>query len=412
MQRIVITGMGAVTPIGLTAAETWQNLLAGKSGVGPITLFDATNFPVRIAGEVKNFDARNYMDFKESRRTHRSAHFAIAATREALADSGFTIDGANSESVGVVINTGGGGIGELGVAELLLEKKGPGRIGPFVIPNAMANAPACHVSILTGARGPVVTSTSACASGSQALFEAMHILRRGDAEVIIAGATEATIIPVAVASFANAGALSKRNDDPTHASRPFDAERDGFVLAEGAAILIMETEEHARTRGARIYAEVAGGALTGDAHHITAPEPEGDGARRAMTRALRSAGMQPQDVDLVMAHGTSTPLNDATETKALKSVFGEHAYKMAISATKSTVGHLVGAAGAFSAVAAAKIMCEGIVPPTINLEHPDPACDLDYVPNRARPMQPKAAMINAFGFGGQNAVVILRRLTS
>lgn len=409
MQRIVITGLGAVTPIGLNMPDTWQNLLAGTSGIGPITQFDTTNFPVRIAGEVKNFDPRNYMDHKEARRTHRSAHFAIAATREALADARFSVDASNAENVGIVINTGGGGIGEMGDAALLLEKKGPSRIGPFVIPNAMANAPACHVSILTGAKGPVVTSTSACASGSQAVIEAMHILERGEADLVIAGATESTIIPVAVASFASAGAVSKRNDDPTHASRPFDRDRDGFVLSEGGVIMIIETEEHARARGARVYAQVAGGALTGDAHHITAPEPEGDGARRAMLRALKYANMQPQEIDLVMAHGTSTPLNDATETKALKVVFGAHAYKLAVSATKSTVGHLVGAAGAFSALCAAKSICEGVVPPTMNLTNPDPACDLDYVPNQLRKMTANAVMVNAFGFGGQNAVVIIRR---
>ena len=409
MQRVVITGLGAVTPIGLTVDDFWRNLTAGVSGVGPITLFDATGFEVRIAAEVKGLDPRNFMEFKEARRTHRSVHLALAAARQALADAGLTIDRATAENVGVVINTGGGGIGEVEQATPILLQKGPSRISPFVIPNTMANAPACQVSIHTGARGPLIASTSACASGNQALLEAMHILRRGEAEAIIAGATEAAIIPLAVAGFANAGALSHRNDEPTRASRPFDRERDGFVLGEGAAVMILETEEHARQRKARIYAQVAGGALTSDAYHITAPDPAGDGARRAMANSLRAAGLKPEEIEVVFAHGTSTSLNDATETRAIKAVFGAHAARLAVSATKSMIGHLVGAAGAVSALAAVLAIRDGIVPPTINLENPDPACDLDYVPNAARRMPVNAAMINAFGFGGQNVVVVLRR---
>lgn len=412
MQRVVITGLGAVTPLGLTTAETWRNLLAGVSGVGPITLFDTKDFSVRIAAEVKGLDPRKFMEHKEARRSHRSAHFAIAATHEALADACLTVDPAESENVAVVINTGGGGIGEMETARDILLNKGPNRVGPFVVPNTMANAPACMVAIQLGARGPVIASTSACASGNQAFIEAMHLIRRGEAQVVIAGSVEAAIIPVAVASFANAGALSHRNDDPTHASRPFDKERDGFVLGEGGGIAILESEEHAVKRGAKIYAEVAGGALTNDAYHITAPHPEGDGARRAMTRALTYTGLKPEDVDVIFAHGTSTPLNDATETRAIKAVFGEQAYKIAVSGTKSMLGHLVGAAGAVSAVAAALAIRDSIVPPTINLEHPDPECDLDYVPNESRKMPVRAAMINAFGFGGQNVVLILKELAA
>ena len=411
MQRIVITGLGAVTPIGLNVPDFWRNLTAGVSGAGPITLFDATNFPVRIAAEVKGFDPREYMDHKEARRTHRSAHFALASTHQALADAGLTIDRASgdAERVGVVINTGGGGLGEMEQGAIILHQKGPHRVSPFVIPNTMSNAPACLVSIHTGARGPLIASTSACASGNQALIEAMHILQRGEAEVIIAGATEAAVIPMGIAGFASAGALSHRNDEPTRASRPFDRERDGFVTGEGAAVMILETEEHARKRNARIYAQVAGGAMTSDAYHITAPDPAGEGAMRAMAKAIRSAGLQVQDIDVIFAHGTSTQLNDATETLAIKGVFGEYAHRVAISGTKSMIGHLFGAAGAVSALAAVLAIRDGIVPPTINLENPDPACDLDYVPNVARQMPVRTAMINAFGFGGQNVALVLKR---
>ena len=409
MQRVVVTGFGAITPIGLTVDDYWRNLTAGVSGVGPITLFDTTGFEVRIAAEVKGFDPRNYMEFKEARRTHRSVHFALAVASQALADAGLTIDRATAENVGVVINTGGGGISEVEQATAVILQKGPSRVSPFVIPNTMANAPACQVSIHTGARGPLIASTSACASGNQALLEAMHILQRGEANVMIAGATEAAIIPLAVAGFANAGALSHRNDEPARASRPFDRERDGFVLGEGAAVMILETEEHARQRNAHIYAQIAGGALTSDAYHITAPDPEGDGARRAMANALRASDSKPAEIAVVFAHGTSPPLNDSTETRAIKQVFGSHASRLAISATKSMIGHLVGAAGAASALAAVLAIRDGIVPPTINLEHPDPACDLDYVPNAARRMPVNVAMVNAFGFGGQNVVVVIRR---
>jgi len=408
MERIVVTGLGAITPIGNTVDTFWANLVAGVSGVGPITLFDATGFPVRIAAEVKGFDPRDYMDYKEARRTHRSAHFALAAARQALADAALTLDATTADDVAVVINTGGGGVAEVEVATRTLDQKGPGRVSPFFVPNLMANAPACLVSIHLGVRGPVITATSACASGNQAFLEAMHLLRRGEAEVVIAGATEAIITPVAIAGFASAGALSRRNEEPQRASRPFDRERDGFVVGEGAVVMILETETHARRRGARIYAEVAGGALTSDAYHITAPDPQGDGAARAMRRALERAGMTPEEIQVVFAHGTSTTLNDVVETKAIKAVFGRQASHLAVSATKSMVGHLIGAAGAISALAAVLTLRDGVVPPTINLDNPDPECDLDYVPHRARRQPVQAAMVNAFGFGGQNVVVIFR----
>jgi len=408
IKRVVITGLGAITPIGLTVDEFWANLTGGVSGVAPITLFDATDLPTRIAAEAKGFDPRDYMDFKVAKRSHRSAQFALTAAHMALADAGLTVDRANADQVGVVMNTGGGGIGEMEAAAHILAQKGPGRVSPFVVPKVMANAVACLISIHIGARGPVMTSTAACASGNYAFVEGLHLLQRGEAEAVIAGGTEAAITPVAMASLGNAGALSRRNDEPQRASRPFDQDRDGFVMGEGAVVMILETERHALARGAHIYAEVAGGSLTADAYHVTAPDPDGDGAIRAMRLALEWAQMQPQDMDAVFAHGTSTPLNDMVETKAIKAVFGEHAYRVPISATKSMVGHALGAAGALSALAAVLTIRDGLVPPTINLETPDPECDLDYVPGVACHQPVQAAMVNAFGFGGQNAVLIVK----
>ncbi len=404
MERIVITGLGAVTPIGNTVCDFWSHLTAGVSGVGPITHFDTEGFPVQIAAEVKDFDPTDYIDVKEARRSHRSAQFALAATRQALDDAGLQIDDTNGEDVGVVMNTGICGGGELEFSGQAFAEKGPRRISPMLVPMVMPNAVACLVSIHMRTRGPVITSTSACASGTQALLEAFHLLRRGEAQVVIAGSTEAA----ATASFANARALSRRNDEPQRASRPFDRDRDGFVIGEGGVAMILETESHARRRDARIYAELAGGALTADAYHITAPDPDGDGAVRAMSRALKFAEMWPEEIDVVFAHGTSTPLNDVTETQAIKAVFGEHAYTLAVSATKSMVGHLLGAAGGISALAAVLSLQDGVIPPTINLENPDPECDLDYVPQVARRRPVRAAMVNAFGCGGQNAVVVVR----
>lgn len=409
MERIFVTGLGAVTPIGNTVSDFWSNLTAGVSGVGPITLFDTQDFPVQIAGEVKDFDPTEYIDFKEARRSHRSTHFALAAAQQALDDAGLIIDERNAYDVGVVMNTGFGGGIELEEAGKAFAEKGPRRVSPLLVPTIMPNAVACLVSIHTGATGPVITSTSACASGTQAILEAFYVLRRGEAQAVIAGSTEAAISPVAVASFANARAMSQRNAEPERASRPFDRDRDGFVIGEGGVALILETESHARRRGARLYAEIAGGALTADAYHITAPDPQGEGAVRAMSHSLETAGMQPEDVDAVFAHGTSTPLNDATETRAIRAVFDGHADKLAVTATKSMVGHLLGAAGGISALAAVLSVHNGVVPPTINLEHADPECDLDYVPQGARQQPVRGAMVNAFGFGGQNAVVVVRQ---
>lgn len=412
MQRAVITGLGVITPIGLTVEEFWANLAAGVSGAGLVTTFDTTGFPVRIACEVKDFNPRAYMDFKLIKRTCRATQFAIAASQMALADAALTIDENNETTVGVVVNTGGGGIGEMEEGTRRLLAKGPRSISPFFLPSVMPNAASCLVSLVSGAKGPVITSTVACASGNYAFVEALRLLRLGEARVVIAGGTESCTVPLTLASLGRMGPLSCQNDDPQHACRPFDKNRDGFVFGEGAAVMVVETEEHARQRGAHIYAEVAGGAITGDAYHITAPDPSGDGAARAMRLALENARMSPEEIDCIFAHGTGTPLNDAVETRAIKTVFGDHAYQLAVSATKSMVGHALGASGAISALAAVLAIRDGVIPPTINYETPDPECDLDYVPNVARQQKVSATMINGFGFGGQNVAVIVRRYTA
>jgi 3-oxoacyl-[acyl-carrier-protein] synthase II len=406
--RAVITGLGAITPIGLTVKEFWANLTAGVSGVDYITLFDASNLPVRIAAEVKGFEPTKYMDFKLARRFSRPAQFAVAVSKMAIEDAALIIGDENAHRVGVVMNTGGGGIGELEKGVYALMEKGFRFVSPFLIPNIMPNVVSCLVSILTGAKGPIITSTAACASGNYAFLEALRLTRLGEADVLIAGGSEAGIIPLAFAAFGRMGALSICNNEPAKACRPFDAERSGFVFGEGAVAMVVETEEHALKRGARIYAEIAGGAITGDAYHITAPAPEGDGAARAMRYALENARMKPEEIDVIFAHGTGTQLNDVAETKAIKKVFGEHAYRLAITATKSMVGHLLGAAGAISTLAAVLSIRDDIIPPTINLDTPDPECDLDYVPNVARKQPVRAAMVNAFGFGGQNVALIVK----
>jgi 3-oxoacyl-[acyl-carrier-protein] synthase II len=408
MNRIVVTGIGAVTPVGLTGRETWQALLAGRSGVAEITSFDASHLPVRIAGEVKAFDPTRYMDRKVARRMGRFAQFAVACAAMALEDAGLAVTDANAEQIGVVINTGGGGLMETYDEALVIAQRGPGRVSPLYVPMMAPNMAACQPSIVLGIRGPVVSAVAACAAGVQAYTDAAHILRRGEADVILAGGTESGIKDLPLAALANMGALAS-GDDPAKACRPFDKHRTGFVYGEGAAVLVLEREQHARERGARIYAEVAGGAITGDAHHITMPAPGGSGAALAMRRALQYAAMEPESIDYVCAHGTGTPLNDVAETQAIKAVFGEHAGRLAISSPKSMIGHLLGAAGAVSGLVCALACFEGRVPPTINLDTADPECDLDYVPNVAREMPVRAAMANGFGFGGQNAVTVFRR---
>ncbi len=408
MTRIVVTGMGAITPIGLTAKEFWANLIDGVSGAGPITHFDASNFDCRIAAEVKGFDPAQYIDGKAARRMHRFAQFSVASAKMALEDAGLTVDETNTDNIGIVVNTGGGGMGEMGPATEALMTRGPSRVSPLMIPNLAPNMASCQVSIQFGIRGPAITSTAACAAGIYAFIEAMWLLEKGEADVILAGGTEAGITPQAIASLANARALSTRNDEPQRASRPFDLDRDGFVFGEGAGVMVLERVEHAQARGARIYAELVGSGLSADAYHITAPDPTGRSASLAMSKAIKSAGLQPEDVDYVCAHGTGTPLNDASETRSIKQALGEHAYKVAISSPKSMVGHLLGAAGAISAITTVMAINDNVIPPTINLETPDPDCDLDYVPNVARETEVRVAMANGFGFGGQNGVIVFK----
>lgn len=408
-QRVVVTGLGAISPLGLNVADTWQGLLDGRSGGGPITLFDASNLEVRIGCEVKAFDPRDFMDHREARRTDRFTQFALAAAREAIADSGLTGSSYDATRVGALIGTGIGGVQSLVDTVHTLEQRGPARCSPLAVPMLMANAAGAQIAILYGYKGPNYAVTSACATGNNALGEAMEIIKRGDADVMVAGGSDAALVPIAIASLSNAGALSKRNDDPAGASRPFDATRDGFVFGEGAAVLILESEDHARKRSARVYAELCGYGTTSDAFHITAPAEGGEGAARSMQLALAKAHLRPDDIDYINAHGTSTPLNDKSETAAIKTVFGAHAYKLAVSSTKSMVGHLIGAAGAIEAVATVLTIYHSIIHPTINYHNPDPDCDLDCVPNVARKATVRAAISNGFGFGGHNATVAFKQ---
>ncbi len=409
MTRVFITGMGTLTPIGNDVQTFWQNLLAGKSGATRLTLFDTKDMPHNMACEVKNFDPQDYMERKAARRVARSTQFAVAVAKQALADAELAIDASNWNNVGVLMATGGGGITEMEFATEEMVAKGWRSVGPFVVPAIMANAVSCVVSIETGARGPVMTSTAACASGHYSIIEGYHFLQRGEADVIIAGGAESAVSMLTMSAFGRMGPLSSRTDDPEHACRPFSVDRDGFVCGEGAAALILETEEHARRRGAKLYAEVLGGRLTGDAYHITAPDPDGDGAARALAGALKNANLQPKSIDVVYAHGTGTMLNDAGEAKALKRVFGEHIYDMKVTSIKSMIGHALGAAGAQSAVAAVCTLREGMIPPTINYT-PDPAIDIPIVGNEAQKFAAERAIINAFGFGGQNVVAVLGRV--
>ncbi|MGZ8563756.1 MAG: beta-ketoacyl-ACP synthase II [Candidatus Limnocylindria bacterium] len=405
----VVTGLGAITPIGNDVDTFWRNLAAGVSGVATIASFDASGEEVRIAAEVKGFDPLDWIDFKQARRMSRFAHLAVAAARQAIDDAGLEIGDHNRDDIAVIVNTGGGGLEEVAEGEVTLRDRGGNRVSPFMVPMMSPSMAACQISIQNRIRGPVITSVAACASSVQAFMEAQRLIERGDVDVVIAGGTESAIVPLSFAALANMGALSKRNDDPQRASRPFDGDRDGFVFGEGAGVLVIESAEHAAARGATIIAEVAGGALTGDAFHISAPDPSGYGAMLAMQRAIRDAGLEPEQVDYVVAHGTSTPLNDATETKAIRAAFGAHADHLPVSSNKSMVGHTLGAAGAMSALAAVLAIRDGVIPPTINQEAPDPDCDLDYVPNASRGADVGVAIINGFGFGGQNAVTVFRR---
>ncbi len=411
-RRAVVTGLGAITPIGNSARAYWDNLLAGTSGVGPITQFDPTGMDVLIAAEVRDFDPNVYMDRKMARRMSRFIHLAMAAAGEAVEDAGVDFKAFNQDQhdrTAVVMNTGGGGMEQVLEGTRVLAEKGPGQVSPFAIPALSGSMAACQISMKYGITGPVIAQVAACASSVISFIDGMRMIRDGEIDLAIVGGTEGSLLPIAFAALGNMGALSRRNDDPTHASRPFDRDRDGFVFGEGAAAVVLESAEHAMARGANILCEVIGGGMTADAFHISAPEPTGRGASAAMTKAMRDAGIAPDEVDYIVAHGTSTPLNDVTETRAIKTAFGAHAHKVAISSPKSMVGHLLGAAGAVSGLAAIGAIREGIMPPTANLQNPDPECDLDYIPNVARAKKVDTAIINGFGFGGQNAVAVFRR---
>ena len=407
-RRVAVTGLGIVSPVGIGVAKAWENVLKGVSGVGPITRFDASALPTRIAAEVKGFNSADWMHPKETRRSDLFIHFGLAATKLALEDSGFVIDESNADRVGVVVGSGIGGLPmiEDNIREMIA--KGPRRLSPFFVPGSIINMVAGLISIQFKAKGPNVSMVSACTTSAHCVGEAARMIEYGDADVMIAGGAEACVNMSGVGGFCACKALSERNDDPTTASRPFDKDRDGFVLGEGAGVLILEEMEAAKKRGARIYAELAGMGMSADANHITAPDM--DGPRRAMLAALRNAGMNPTDIQYVNAHGTSTPLGDANETAALKAAFGDHAYKMAVNSTKSMHGHLLGAAGGVEAVFTALAVHHQVSPPTINIFTPDPACDLDYVPNTAREMNIEAALSNSFGFGGTNGTLAFRRV--
>ncbi len=408
-KRVVITGIGAITPIGLTAREFWNNLVAGKNGVGVITHFDASNYSTKIAAEVKGFNPEDHFDRKESRKIDQFVRFAVVAARETIADAGLNLSGEDSNHIGVIVGAGIGGIGYIEEQHLVLMKKGARRVSPFLIPKIIANMAPAQIAIYLGLRGPNLAVVTACASGTHAIGDAFKIIQRGDAVAMLAGGTEAAISPLGVAGFCNMQALSQRNDEPEKASRPFDVQRDGFIMGEGAGIIFLEELEHALKRKARIYCEITGYGLSADAFHITAPSPDGEGGARAMKMAVDDAGLRPEEVDYINAHGTSTPLNDKLETQAIKTVFGKHAYKMAISSNKSMVGHLLGAAGGAEAIATALTITEGIIPPTTNYENPDPDCDLDYVPNAARKANVRIAISNSLGFGGHNCTIVLKK---
>ncbi|HEV8338313.1 MAG TPA: beta-ketoacyl-ACP synthase II [bacterium] len=410
-RRVVVTGLGVVSPVGIGADRFWNSLMEGRSGVRRISAWDPSALPTQIAAEVPDFDPSRYMERKEARRNDRFVQFAYAASRMALEDAAFSITRANAERVGVLIGSGIGGAITWEEQHRILETRGPDRVSPFFIPMIIMNMASGVVSILTGARGPNECVVTACATGGNAIGDAMRIIQRGDADVMIAGGTEAAITILSVAGFCAMKAMSTRNDVPEKAVRPFDAARDGFVMGEGAGVVILEALEGAERRGARIYAELVGYGMSADAYHITQPDPEAEGASRSMRNALDDAGLAPEAIEYINAHGTSTPYNDRTETQAIKKVFGAHARRLAISSTKSMMGHLLGAAGGVEFIACVQAIERGALPPTINYEHPDPACDLDYVPNVPREATVTTAMSNAFGFGGHNAILIVQRMS-
>lgn len=408
-RRVVVTGLGLITPLGIGVDYSWKAFLEGKSGIGRITHFDASDLPVQIAGEVKGFDPSLYIEQKEIKKMDRFIHFALAASTMAIEDSGIKITGENAERVGVIIGSGIGGLPAIEHYHKVYLEKGYRRITPFFIPMLIINLASGQVSIKFGAKGPNSAVATACATGSHAIGDAFRIIQRGDADVMIAGGTESVITPLAIGGFAVMKALSTRNNEPERASRPFDVDRDGFVMGEGAGIVILESMESAKERGAKIYAEIVGYGMTSDAYHITAPAPEGEGAATCIRLALKDAGVSPDVVDYINAHGTSTKYGDEIETAAIKKVFGEHAYRLSVSSTKSMTGHLLGAAGGVEAVVTILSIYNDVIPPTINLDNPDPECDLDYVPHKARYRNVNFALSNSFGFGGTNACLLFKK---
>ena len=410
-RRVVITGMGLVIPIGIGVETAWKNVCEGKSGIGLLTRFDTNGFETKIAGEVKHFNPELYIDKKEIKKMDLFIHYAIAATKEALEDAQLAITPENSEQIGVIVGTGLGGLPSIERYHKILLEKGPGRISPFFIPMLIANLASGQIAIQFGPKGPNTCVVTACATGAHCIGDAFRAIVYGDAEAMIAGGTEANITPLTIGGFNSMKALSTRNDEPEKACRPFEKNRDGFVVAEGAGILILEELQFALKRNAKIYGELIGYGYTSDAYHITAPSPDGDGAVRCMRMAIKDARLKPEDVEYINAHGTSTPLNDLTETIAIKKVFGDRAKKIPISATKSMTGHLLGAAGSTEAIFTILAIQDGIIPPTINYEEPDPQCDLDYVPNAARRQPLNIAMSNAFGFGGTNATLVFKKFS-
>jgi 3-oxoacyl-[acyl-carrier-protein] synthase II len=409
--RVFVTGVGAITPLGNDVETTWKHLVEGHSGAGPITRFDTTGFDVRFACEVKEFSTEGVIDRKDAKRMDRFVQFAVVAAAEALRNAQLDLESTNRDRIGVLIGSGIGGMETFENQHRTLLEKGPGRVSPFFIPMMISDMAPGQVSIQFGLRGPNFSTVSACASGAHAIGEALRLIRAGDADIIVAGGSEATITPMALAGFANSRALSTRNDDPARASRPFDKDRDGFVIGEGAGLLVLEREDHARRRGAPLICELAGYGATGDAYHMTAPCVDGNGAARAMVRALEDGRTPLTDVQAINSHGTSTPAGDPIEVTAVKTVFGEHARQLVMNSTKSMTGHLLGAAGGLEAVITALTLSRGVVPPTINLEQPDPQCDLDFVPHQARALHAKAALSNSFGFGGHNVSLLMKKVS-
>ena len=409
-RRVVVTGMGTITPVGNDVATTWRSLIEGKSGTAPITKFDASNFPVKFAAEVKGFNPLDYMDRKEAKRADQYTQYAVAAARQAMTNAGLVErNGMDPDRIGVIIGSGIGGLKSFEEQHDVYRERGVGKISPFFIPMFIADIAAGIVSMMFNAKGPNYATVSACATSAHAIGDAYRTIQYGDADVMITGGAEATVTPMAIGGFANMKALSERNDSPETASRPFDSTRDGFVMGEGAGILILEELEHALGRGATIYAEIVGYGATGDAYHLTAPAPDGEGAQRAMKRALKDAGLEPKDIQYINAHGTSTPANDFNETRAIKAVFGEHAKSVNVSSTKSATGHMLGAAGAVEAVVSAMVVGTGIIPPTINYQNPDPELDLNYTPNKSVERDVNAVLSNSFGFGGHNTTLAIKR---